>query len=278
MALMYYIKDIIIKITKKISLSENEHIGAYAAKSSYFMILSFIPVYILVIFILNTLFPDYVILNNIFNKQNSNILTRVNIKDLLTKNYILSILSVFFAILITSWSGGKAFLALKEAFNIIIKCKKSKNYMIKRLKASFISIIFAFIIVLTIILTLFGEKIIKELFNISEWSTAFTFLKFVLFALSVWILISCAYIFLPDWEKICYNKFLKLIFKYGILSSVSICLLMIGFSIYVSFRSKNQVGYGDAEIIITFMLWLYFCMYVIILNFKLLSYKIKKKN
>lgn len=172
----------------------------------------------------------------------------------------------------SAWSAGKSFGALTEAFNNILNVKKSKNYILKRLRGSLVSVIFALLVVCLIVVGLFGSKIATVIFQIKTSHKLFMFLRMIFFGICIWLIICFAYIFLPDYKNSHYYKTMHKkpygkILLFAALSGLLICLLMLIFSIYVSSKTNITNFNTFFSFVASMLLWIYISFYSIIVCF-----------
>lgn len=246
-----------------------QNVSAFSASTAFFIFLSLIPMLIVVCTIIpftpvteaNLMLAITELTPDTFDPLISNIISQVYDKSA-------SILSV--AVVATIWSAGKGVLALIRGLNAVNDVVEDRNYFVLRLVASFYTVILLMVTVLSLIIMVFGNVIVGVIVHkIPQMKVVFDLLMNLRF-LVVWLvltfLFALIYVYIP-------NK--KQRFSYQLpgaaFSAIAWSGFSWGFSIYVDvFDSAN--AYGSLSIIILIMLWLYFCIYIIMIGAHLNRY------
>ena len=258
------IKKIWNEIFKFVGRIMDDHIGAYAAQSAYFVMLSFIPVLLLLLTLARYL-PfsrgdlTEAIINSVPDSFES--LLRVIISEVYAKSLAVVPVSAVVAL----WSAGKGFMALSNGLNVINDVKETRNYFYMRIRSTVYTIFFIVAIVLTLILLVFGRSIQNLL--VSSWPFVLEVTDFILrfstiitmFVLAVAFLLF--YTFLP-------NRRMKIKDQLpgALLTSVAWAAFSFGFSLYFDHYSGFADMYGSLTTILMIMLWLYICMYLFLIG------------
>ena len=242
----------------------HDDLSAYASRIAFFLFLSLIPLLILICFLIPyTPFSEadlMIACMNLVPKQMNpwiiGLISQVYDKPK-------GILPITF--LITIWSAGKGMLALMRALNRINDVMEERGYFKLRMISSFYTVIILVILVFTFVLGVFGRNILKWLIEKtvgmieirSELISIVSFL--VMIAVSV-IAFSGIYTCIP-------NK--KLVFQKQIPGAVFVAsawsIFTFGFSLYIEYFS-GFTAYGTLGTIILFLLWLYFCCYIMLIG------------
>ena len=256
------------KIKKLFHLTEyvgKSHIGAYAAQAAYFLMLSMIPIFLLLLTIVQytpgtkadvmtamvLVFPE--------ESMQSFILSIIN------EVYNQSRAIIPVTVVMTLWSAGKGVLAINTGLNCVYNTKETRSYVVLRLRACFYTIVFILAIVLGLVFSVFGNNISAfinthfpflrdTIVVVLESRTVVSFVVWFLFALVV-------YHFLPNRK----NKISKHI-PGALFSATAWMLISFGFSTYLTVFKGFSGLYGSMTAIILVMLWLYFCMYAMLLG------------
>lgn len=249
-----------------------EHIAAFAAYSSFFLILSFFPMIFLIITLIK------ISGNN--GEKFINIL--YNILPYINRGYINAIFSDFkfrpasvisVSTFITAWSAGKSFYALSEGFQKISAVCEKQNYFFLRLRFLFFSFCFAALIALLFIIGVFGSRI--HLIFTHKLFVSVLQKIFVLFA--IFVVISLLYIFLPNNLSPKQKHNIKKTLISSAASSFVIFVYTNIFSLFAGIYIKHSTFYGGIATFITAMLWIYGSMYIILLGYRFLMYLFKNK-
>lgn len=164
----------------------------------------------------------------------------------------------------TLWSAGKGFFALCKGLNAAYGIEENIIRKI-RLRALVSTFIFILFIVSSFILLVFGNNLylfLQEKFQLTNYLTTFI-LKFRFFISIIFftLIFVGMYRFIPK-----HKCSLKKQWKGAILASIA-CNLLSGFyAIYVDVFKGFSVIYGSLTSIILTMIWVYGCMYSILLG------------
>lgn len=162
------------------------------------------------------------------------------------------------------WSAAKGMLALLRGLNSVEEVEETRNYFMVRLRSCFYTLILLALITSSLIVLVFGNSIVQAIVDgIPQTEYLFDLLMpfrylFILFFMAA--LFACVYAFMPNRKN---NFFLKI--PGALFSGLGWVVFSWGFSIYVD-RFGNFNMYGSLTTIVIVMLWLYFCMYLLLLG------------
>lgn len=241
---------------------KKQNISTYAASIAFFFFLSVVPMLIMICTIIpytplteenlvelvTDLLPDQVdplaesLISEVYNKS-------------------AGILSV--AIFATIWSAGKGVLALMRGLNAVNGVEEQRNYFVVRAIASFYTIVMLIVVILSLFLMVFGDQLVTlALHRLPQLQRMVSFAMNFRFLL-VWgilsVLFAAIYAYVPD---------RKLDFKEQIPGAVFSAVVWSVFSwFFSSYVTYGNYGiYGSLSIIIIVLLWMYFCMYIILIG------------
>lgn len=258
-------KKIIKKIMDFVDHVSESHVGAYAAQSAYFFMLSLIPILLLLLTIVQytpvtkadvmtamvMVFPE---------KSMQNFMVGI-----VNEVYNQSRTVIPITAIVALWSAGKGVLAVSNGLNCAHKIRETRNYVYLRIRASLYTVMFILAIVIALVLAVFGSSISifvnqhfpflqKTTSIILQMRTVFTFVMMIGLSLVV-------YRFLPNRKE----KFRKL-FPGAVFTSIGWLMISFIFSMYLTIFKGFSGLYGSMTAIILVMLWLYFCMYAMLLG------------
>lgn len=248
------------EISKELKL---QNISAFAASTAFFLFLSLVPMLIL----LCTIIPFTPLteqnLITVVTDLTPDVMDPLMI-GLIQEVYEKSagILSV--ALFITLWSAGKGVLALMQGLNAINNVKEERNYFVVRIVASFYTLIVLLMIILSLFIMVFGNALVDVLlYKIPHLQTFVSFLmnfRFVVVWAVLTVFFAMIYAYIP-------NRKLRLKEQLpgAMFSAIAWSVFSWVFSIYVSSNNLGGV-YGSLTIVIVVMLWMYFCMYIVLLG------------
>ena len=247
-----------------------DHVGAYAAQSAYFILLSFIPfVLLLVTLVQYTPLTQEIVttaLVRIVPEEFSSFVEGV-VREIFGKSPAYVPLSAVIAL----WSAGKGVNALTNGLNCVYRVEETRGYLINRLRSTVYTLIFVVAVVLTLILLVFGNQIqagIDARFPMIAKVTSFiigmrTFITLVFLGL-VFLLI---YKFVPN-----RRASFKSQIPGAMVSAVAWSLFSLAFSVYIDFTPGSINMYGSLTTLVLIMLWLYFCMWILLIGAEINSY------
>lgn len=243
------------------------HVGAYAAQSAYFFMLSFIPIILLLLTMVQytpvTKADVMTAVIQVFPSTVNSMITSI-----VNEVYNQSTGIIPITILVALWSAGKGVMAMTAGLNCVYDCRETRNYVILRIRATFYTVFFIAVIVVLLVLSVFGNSLnlfifehIPFLSEISDWlieaRTIISPAVMVTFSMMI-------YKFLPN-RKDTFKKQLP----GAAFAAVSWMVISWVFSIYLDVFRGFSTMYGSLTTIVLVMLWMYFCMYSILLGSEL---------
>lgn len=244
------------------SLSRH-HISEYTAQCAYYTILSFIPFLILIVTLVQYTGISQASLLSIIQ----NIIPETMSDDafsILQEVYSKSVGTISISAIFVLWSAMKGFYALSKGLHSIYETDKDYSYLRIRLKSFITTILLAASIILVLIVSVFGDTILEFTqlkFKISEQiENIFHISKIGIFAL-LFIVILCMYRFIPG-----HKQGFKKQFPGAIVATLGWYVISLFFSIYLDTFKGFSVMYGSLTTIVLAMMWVYFCMYSILIG------------
>lgn len=267
---MRVLKKSIKMIFGFVDAMQDDHVGAYAAQSAYFIMLSFFPFTILLVTLIQytsiTAQDVYHAAQMVFPESMDKF-----ILGLIEEVYSKTALTVSLSAIVTAWSAGKGFLALMRGMNTIYNVEERRNYFVLRLRSALYTVAFVVAVILSLVVLVFGNSLheaavqyVPLLAVITGVIVRFKGILAIGFLSVVFVIL---YRFVP-------NRRARLISQApgGIFSAVCWYLFSIGFSVYVEYSPGLSNMYGSLTTIVLVMLWLYFCMYIILIGAEINSY------
>lgn len=256
------IRDFSAKMKKK-------DISTYAASTAFFFFLSVVPMLIMIC----TIIPytplteeNLVELVTDFLPDQIDPLAESLISEVYDKSA--GILSV--ALIATVWSAAKGVMALMKGLNSVNGVEEKRNYFVLRIIASFYTVVMLVVVILSLFVMVFGDQLvtlalhrIPQLQRVVSFAMNFRFL-FVWAVLSV--LFAAVYAYVPD-KKLAFREQIP----GAVFSAVGWSIFSWVFSYYVTYGNSYGI-YGSLSIIIIVLLWMYFCMYIILIGAYLNQY------
>lgn len=242
---------------------KKQNISAYAASTAFFLFLSIVPMLMMICAII-----PYTPLTeeNLVQAVTEIVPDKVDslAVSLISDVYDRSAGIVSIAIIATVWSAAKGVMALMRGLNAINGVEEKRNYFVVRAIASFYTLVMLVVVILGLFINVFGNQLVSlVLHRVPQLEKLVSFImnfRFLVVWVVLTILFAAIYAYVPD---------SKLRFKEQIpgaaFSAVVWSVFSWGFSLYVTYSNTYGV-YGSLSIIIIVLLWMYFCMYIIMVG------------
>lgn len=258
---------------------QDDNISGYAAECAYFTILSFIPFIIFFLTLIQFTSVDkesiyYWVRQVIPDSMNENI---INIID---EVYSKSIGTVSISALVALWSSSQGFYYLSKGLRNIYGTKKTKTNIIIRMEGILYTLIFIISIIAFLLIMLLGERINNIFKNkIEALSIIISYILKIrgfLLIIPMFVLFLFIYKFIPKHNLPILSQVIGAIF-----SAIAWYVVSWFFSIYINLFDGFSNTYGSLTSIILIMMWVYVCMFIILIgaeiNYFLYNYKYMKK-
>ena len=242
---------------------KRDKINAYSAQSAFFIILSTIPFLMVFSSLLQytpitegtllkmyqTALPDYIsaflisITDEVYNRSVG----------------IISITAI-----VAIWSAAKGIQYMTDGLNSVNDLEENRNWFVLRLWAIVYTIVFLFAVVFTLVVLVFGNT----LHDLAvEYIPLLQRLTDLIVRLRGFVLLGILFVFFYIIFTMLPNK--KLTFKSQIpgaaICAVAWYVFSFALSIYVDYFNGFSM-YGSLTTIALIMLWLYFCMYIMMMS------------
>ena len=130
-----------------------KHVGAYAAQSAYFFVLSMIPIILLLLAIIQyTPVTKADVMTAVVN-----LFPETNMQDfmvgIVNEVYNQSKTVIPITAIVALWSAGKGVLAVSTGLNCAYELRETRNYVFLRIRASIYTILFIAAIVMALVLS-----------------------------------------------------------------------------------------------------------------------------
>lgn len=261
---MKRLKDIYQKITGITAGFNEDHVGAYAAQSAYFFMLCMIPIILLLLTMVQytpvTKADVMTAVIQVFPSSVENLITSI-----VNQVYNQSTGVIPVTIVVALWSAGKGVLAMASGLNCIYRCRETRNYIVLRIRATFYTVLFIVVIILLLVLSVFGNTL--NLF-IAEHIPFLRRVADQLIAARVFITPTVLVIFSLMLYRYLPNRRGRFRDQLPGAMFVAVGWMVISwvFSIYLDVFKGFSNMYGSLTTIVLIMLWMYFCMYCILLG------------
>jgi membrane protein len=168
------------------------------------------------------------------------------------------------AVIITVWSAGKGMLALMRALNTMHGVAEERGYIHLRLVSSFYTIMVLLVLIVTLGLGVFGNYfknlLIRHFPILTGLLSRLVHLRFLVVLLLITLAFTLIYTYIP-------NRKVKLVYQVpgAVFVALAWNIFSYAFSIYVD-HFNSFSAYGTLGTVMLFLLWLYFCSYIMLLG------------
>lgn len=242
---------------------KKQNISAHAASIAFFFFLSIVPM----LMVLSMVIPYTPLTEENLTEMVADLIpdkVEPLVESLIAEVYDKSAGSLSIAVLATLWSAAKGVMALMHGLNAVNGVEEKRNYFVVRGVACLYTVVMLVVVILSLFLNVFGNQLVNlALHRIPPLQKVVAFVMNFRF-LVVWVvltlLFAAIYAYVPD-DKL---KFKEQI-PGATFSAVVWSIFSWGFSIYVDYSNSYGI-YGSMAIIIIILLWMYFCMYIIMVG------------
>lgn len=241
-----------------------DHVGAYAAQSAFFLVLSLIPIILLLLTMIQyTPVTKADVMTAAYEIFPSSI--RTSIISIINEVYNQSTAVIPATALTAMWSAGRGTLAIEGGLNCIYKQKETRNYFFLRVRSALYTVLLVVVIVLSLVFLGFGNSLslfVNQYIPVLQYVTDFIIETRTITIMAVLIVFSTViYRFLPNGPRKLKNQIPGAIF-----TSFGWTLVSYFISVYMDIFKGFSSMYGSLTTLILIMLWFYFCMYIMLIG------------
>ncbi len=253
-----------------ISRLGHDAVSAYAAQAAFFIVISCFPFAMLLITILQFLpFSQTDMLQYLSRVFPTSILSFIEttMQDVMGRSMGNATL-IAITSLTALWASSKGFYALMQGLNAINGIEEKRPWIVLKLLASLYTLAFAVLLIITLALLVFGNSlyrwIVAQIPSITDLAIVIisvrTFVSFTIMALFFLLL----YLFIPN-RRIRKQQFLTEL-PGAMLSALGWIGFSYLYSYYIEHFGQNSYVYGSLTAVVLLMLWLYICMYMMLVG------------
>ena len=243
---------------------KKDNIGAYAAQAALFIIMSAIPFLLVFLSLLRfTPVSESTVLSVIQMVLPGQIKITPMLINVVNEVYTNSAKMLPIAVIFAVYSAAKSIQSLRYGLNIVYDTDETRNWFVLRFRAIFYTVVLILTLITVLVLLVFGSTLQKAAIRYVPIISHF---MSVLIGIRIIIIMGVLIFFFAWIFKMVPNR--KASFKSqlpgAILSAISWYVFSFGLSIYVEYFNGFST-YGSLATIVLVMLWLYFCMYILLL-------------
>lgn len=242
----------------------DDHIAAYSAQAALFIIISFFPFIMLVLSIVQHFkIVEESTMLKLFTQAFPTAVNSMIVK-VIDETYHTRSTSTLISVTAISalWSAGKGFLAVLKGLNEVYEIKETRRYFFLRALSAFYTLSFAIMLIATMILFVFGNRLyywIEHKFPVlMDTALVIISLRTIIGLITLVLFFLVIYAVIPN--RKCKTS--------AELPGAIVCAagwmgFSYAFSYYIDNFSNYASMYGSLTAIVLFMLWMYFCMYLL---------------
>lgn len=244
----------------------DDHVAAFSAQAAFFIIISFFPFLMLLLSIISQLSIRESTMLNLFyqifpSSINSLVISIVDEIDSASSSGTLISLSAITAL----WSAGKGFFAIMKGMNSVYEIKETRKSIFLRIMSTIYTLIFAVLLIASMILLVFGNRLyiwIEQKFPVLK-DLALLIISFrtIVGLIILLVFFLFIYVVIPNRKTRFMNELPGAMVSAGGWMGFS-----YAFSFYIDNYSNYASMYGSLTAIVLFMLWMYFCMYILFIG------------
>lgn len=245
---------------------QKDHISESSAQCAYYVILSFIPIIILLLTLIQY--------TSIKPQQLFDIISRIipeNMREMvlgvIMEVYSKSIGTVSISLVFTLFSADKGLFALIKGLHLIYNFSdnKPKSFIYLKLISLLKTAAFIVIIVVGLVIMVFGSTIISTIQQgfglLKDYTIISQITLHLIFIFTIFIVFLCIYKFLPGHKITFRSQILGAAF-----GSIALNIISFIFSKYLDIFKGFSTTYGSLTALILIMMWTYSCFYIIFLG------------
>lgn len=244
----------------------DDHVSAFSAQAAFFIIISFFP---FIMFLLSIV-PFFSIeestvlrlVTQVFPKAFNSLIVLV-ITEIYQKTNSGTLISI--TAITALWSSGKGFLAIMKGLNSVYEIQETRKSILLRIISTVYTLVLAIMIVGTMVLFVFGNKLylwIETRFPLLQnLALLIISLRTIVGLIMLLIFFLIIYIVVPN-RKTRMSKELP----GALVCAAGWMGFSYAFSYYIDHYSNYASMYGSLTTIVLFMLWMYFCMYILFIG------------
>lgn len=249
---------------------KEDHVGAYAAQTAYFLIMSFIPLVLFLATAVRYTPLTYTLIRQVIIgivPENLQAFVLRIVADIFTQSSaILPITGI-----VALWSAGKGMQSLINGLNTIYHVHETRGWLVKRIYSVLYTLLFVVALLVSLLALVLGNRIQAAAAGYIPWLgrvigriiSARTFLVFFVLLMIFTVL----YKVLPNRKAT-----IKSQLPGAMITAVAWSLFSYFFSIYFEVSSNFTRTYGNLAAVLMVMLWLYVCMNLLLYGAEINAY------
>lgn len=238
-----------------------DDVPAYSGQSALFIIISFFPFAMFLLTLIQYLPFSEADLREFILPAFPGVIRNL-VETVITELYHNSSGTVTSITVITAlWSASRGFLAIIRGLNSVYRINETRHYLKLRIMATFYTLVFAIILVVTLGLLVFGNTLYAWCVNRFP-----EMMHFIFMIINGRTLVSLIILILFFWAlyTVIPNRRTRPLAELpgAVITACGWMVFSFAYSIYIENLGNFSYMYGSLTAIVLLMLWLYSCMYI----------------
>lgn len=162
-------------------------------------------------------------------------------------------------------------VALTKGVNTIYQVKETRSFLATRLRAMFYTLLMIIAVIMCLLILVFGNEIQQLIAKYVPFIETVT--AYIIGMRTTISLVVLVFIFLMIYTYIPNRKAsIKSQIPGAVISAIAWSVFSLVFSFYLSSFDSFSYMYGSLTTLIFIMLWLYFCMYILLIGAEINAY------
>lgn len=242
---------------------DNHHISEYTAQCAYYTILSFIPFIMLIVTLIQYTSISKESLFSIIQNVMPDTMSETTM-GIIQEVYSKSVGTVSISAIFVLWSAKKGFYALSKGLHNIYETDKDNNFLRMQIKSLVLTVFFVLAIISVLVLSVFGNSLVDILeskYNISRGVLNIVHFSKIAIYFVLFNILLLIYKFVPG-----HKQKVKKQIPGAVVATIGWFTISSIFSVYLDTFKGFSVMYGSLTTIVLAMMWVYFCMYIILIG------------
>lgn len=194
--------------------------------------------------------------------------------DIVQEVYSKSLGTISISAIFVLWSARKGFYALLKGLHNIYETDKEYNFLYIQIKSIICTVLIVCLVILALTISVFGDSILEftqSKIEVSQTIANIFAISKIGIYLALFLLLLLIYKFIPG-----HKQSLKKQIPGALIATLGWYLISFFFSIYIEAFNGFSIMYGSLTTIVLAMMWVYFCMYIILIGAEINAYLLKK--
>ena len=252
---------------------DKHNLSEYTAQCAYYMVLSFIPFLMLIVTLIQYTGISQNTLVSVIQEFMPATMTDTTV-GIIQEVYSKSVGTVSISAIFVLWSAKRGFYALSKGLHSIYETEKEYNYLYMQIKSLILTVLFILVVISVLFLSVFGDSILdfmKLKYSISDNISNLFHLSKIGIYFVLFFIVLLMFRFVPG-----HKQGIKKQIPGAVISTLGWYIISWVFSIYLDTFKGFSVMYGSLTTIVLAMMWVYFCMYIILIGAEVNNFKVEK--